>query len=81
MIFDNFIILLLGIFIASILLACLDNGLRSNWKRRVILRKYAHTEKILFALSPEETIVGVSEEHNTLCFHTAKHRKDEKEYE
>ena len=81
MISDNFIALLLGIFIIAILLECLDNGLRSSWKRRVILRKYAHTERVLFALSPGETIVGVSEGQNTLCFHVANHRKNEKEYE
>ena len=81
MISDNFAALLLGIFMAAILLAGLDNGLRSSWKRRVILRKNARTEKVLFALSPGETIVGVSEEQNTLCFHVANHRKNEKEYE
>ena len=81
MIFDNFIALLLGIFITAILFACLDNGLHSSWKRMVILRKYAHTEKALFALSPGETIVGVSEGQNTLYFYVANHTKDGKEYE
>ena len=81
MISYGFGLFLVGVFIFSLLLACLCDELRSHWKRRVILRRYAHTEKVLFALSEGETIVGVSEEQNTLCFHVANHKKDGKEYE
>ena len=81
MISDGFLIFLVGVFVFSILLACLDKELRSNEKRRVILRRYEHTEKALFALSEGETIFGVREEQNTLCFYVANHKKDGKEYE
>ena len=81
MIFDWFVIIIVGTFVFLILLERLCNELRSNWKRRVILRRYAYTEKALFALSEGETIVAVKEEQNTLCFYVGNHKKDEKEYE
>jgi hypothetical protein len=43
--------------------------------------KYDYTEKVLFALSEGETIVAVKEEHNTLYFYVANHKKDGQEYE
>jgi hypothetical protein len=81
MVFDEFIFRILGTFAFVIILERLCYELRTNWKRRVILRRYAHTEKLLFSLSEGETIVGVTEEQNTLYFHVANHTKGEKEYE
>jgi hypothetical protein len=81
MIFDWFVVIIVGTFVFLILLERLCHELRSNWKRRVILRRYAHTEKVLFALSEGETIVGVREEQKTLCFYVSNHGKNEKGYE
>jgi hypothetical protein len=81
MIFDRVVVIIIGTFFLLIILEHLSNELRSRWKRRVILRRYAHTEKIPFALSEGETIIGVREEHQTLCFYVSNHEKDGKEYE
>ena len=61
------------IFILLGILEFLWDELRSHQRRRVILRKYAHTEKILFTLKEGETIVGVLEEQKTLCFYIGRH--------
>ena len=81
MIFDELVIIVLGAAGFLILLERLCHEWRSNWKRRAILRRDDHTEKVLFALNEGQTIVGVKEEHNTLCFYVANHSKDEKGYE
>jgi hypothetical protein len=81
MIFDGFVLMIVGAFGFLILLERLGRELRSRWNRRVILRRYEHTEKILFALGEGQTIIGVKEEQNTLCFYVANHKKDGKEYE
>ena len=81
MIFDEFSIMLVGIFVSLILLERLCRELRSNGKRRLILRRYAHTEQVGFALKEGETIMAVKQEQNTLCFMVGNYRKDEQEYE
>ena len=60
-------------------LVCLGNEVHSSWKRRVILRRYAHTEQVLFALKAGETIMAVKHEHNTLCFMVGNYSTDERE--
>ena len=77
MIFDEFSIMLVGIFVFLILLERLCREVRSNWKRRLILRRYAHTEQVGFALKEGETIMAVKQEQNTLCFMVGNYRKDE----
>lgn len=77
----NEVVIILGAAGFVILLERLCHALRSSWKHKLILQRYPHTEKILFALSEGETIVGVKEEHNTLCFYVGDHSKDEKGYE
>ena len=81
MMIDGFAIMIVGIFVFLILLERLCRELRSSWKRRLILRRYAHTEQVRFALKEGETIVAVTQEQNTLCFMVGNYRKDEKEYE
>ena len=81
MIYDGFVFTIVGTFAFLLILERLCHEFRSNGKRRVILRRYAHTEKALFTLSEGETIVAVKEEQNTLCFYVANHKKDGKEYE
>jgi hypothetical protein len=81
MTFTSFDGIILGTFAFLILLERLCCELRSNWKRRIFLRRYAHTEKVPFALREGETIAGVREEQNTLYFYVGNHKKDEKEYE
>jgi hypothetical protein len=81
MILTSFDGIIVGTFIFLILLERLCYELRTNWKRRVILRRYEHTEKALFALSEGETIVAVKEEQNTLCFYVANQKKDGQGYE
>jgi hypothetical protein len=81
MIYDGFFIMSLGVFGFLLLLERLCHELRSSWKRRVILRRYEHTEKPLFALGEGQTIIGVKEEQNKLCFYVANQTKDGKEYE
>ena len=81
MIYDGFVLIILGAFGFLILLERLCRELRFGRKRRIILRRYEHTEKILFALGEGQTIIGVKEEQNTLCFYVANHKKDGKEYE
>ena len=53
MMIDGFAIMLVGIFVFLILLEQLCREVRSNWKRRVILRRYAHTEQVLKCCSNE----------------------------
>jgi hypothetical protein len=72
MIFDDFVLTVVGMFILLILLERLWNEFRSHWRRRVILRKYAHTEQIVFTLHAGETIVGVREEKGALCFYVGR---------
>ena len=81
MIIDRFAIMLVGIFVFLILLERLCREVRSSWKRRVILQRYAHTEQVLFALKEGETIVAVKQEQNTLSFMVSNQSKGEKEYE
>ena len=81
MMIDRFAILLVGIFVFLILLEQWCRELRSPWKRRLILRRDAHTEQVLFALKEGETIVAVKQEQNTLCFMVSNHSKDEQESE
>ena len=81
MMIDSLNICLVGTCILLFLLVSLGYEVRSSWKRRVILRRYAHTERGLFALKEGETIVAVKQELNTLCFMVSNYSKDEQEYE
>ncbi len=79
MMIDSWNIFLVGACIFVFLLVCVGNEAHSNWKRRVILRRYAHTEQVLFALKAGETIMAVKHEHNTLCFMVGNYSTDERE--
>ena len=81
MMIDSFTVFLVGACIFLLLLVSLANKVRSNLKRRLILRRYAHTEQVGFALKEGETIMAVKQEQNTLCFMVGNHNKDEQEYE
>jgi hypothetical protein len=81
MTFTSFDVIIVGTFVFFILFEYLCHELRSNGKRRILLRRYAQTEKLLFALREGETIAGVREEQNTLYFYVGNQSKDGKEYE
>jgi hypothetical protein len=78
---DMFLGTMVGTLILVIFLERWWYEVHTNWKPRVILRRYADTEKALFALNEGETIVSVREEHNTLYFYVGNYSKDGKEYE
>jgi hypothetical protein len=81
MISDGFFIMSLGALGFLLLFERLCAELGPLWKRRVILRRHEHTEKIMFTLGEGQTIIGVKEEQNKLCFYVANQTKDGKEYE
>lgn len=58
MVLDGFHVSIVVTFVFLIILERLCCEIRSQWRRRVILRRYAHTEKVRFALGEGETIVG-----------------------
>jgi hypothetical protein len=53
----------------------------SPLRRRIILRKSAHTEKLAFALNEGETIVGVMVEKYDLCFYVGRDTSNNTGYE
>ena len=77
---EELLLLVAGLFICLIALERVWDEYRSRWRRRVYLRKYAHTDQGLFALSEGETIVGVLEEKHDLCFYVTRDGRDGTEY-